>query len=391
MHSRRRQWGEALVAGALFLARPANAKEDRPPIEAGAVDLDWIAPAECPTRPYVLREVARLLGPALPSSRRAHVKGRAVLSRSEGGRFRVLITTFDEEPGERSMFGPSCHALADAIALVIALRVDPSLPDRPPPDSLEGEKCGLATCKAAPALVPTPVSPAAVPPPSPPAPAAKATAGGEAPPPETLVGSPAPDEIVPRRAPAPSGTPARAPITPGNQLALGASLVSSVGDLPALAVGGEAIAAWLHDRLRVELRGATALAQRADVSGHSGVGGTLQIVSGGLRGCYLLLVAGKGEPFGLAACAEGELDWMWVTGYGANPLSANAGWIALGGGLLARWNLGRGVALRASLDALAPLARPSFVVDEASGETALVHRPGIAFGRAGLGVEMHFF
>jgi len=335
------------------------------------VDLDWSAPPECPGRSYVLGEVARLVGPAAAAATRAPVKARAVVSRGNDARFRVVITTFDEEAGEREMFAPSCHALADAIALVIALRVDPTLLDRPP----------------APAPIRTSTSPPEPVPSAQTAPPAEAMA-----PPASTPPTPPPVRVVPSREPAkPSADPARAPLASRDQLALGASFASSVGDLPRPSVGAEVIAAWLHDRLRFELRGASALAQRADVAGRSGVGGSVQTVSAGARGCYGLLAGANGGPIGLAACVEGELDWMWVAGYGANPLAANAGWAALGGGLIAQWNLGRRLAFRASLDALAPLTRPSFVIDDAAGGTALVHRPGVAVGRLALGVEIHFF
>jgi hypothetical protein len=175
------------------------------------------------------------------------------------------------------------------------------------------------------------------------------------------------------------------------EFALGASILGELGDLPSAEAGGEVFASWLPGRWRAELRAATGLAQHADAPGRSGVGASLRSFSGGARGCYGIPLS----SVSVAACALSEVDWVWASGYArgsATVLDANAGWVALGGGVLVVWRLSDRVSVRANVDAVAPLTRPRFVTQDPEGDVSgLVHRPSALIGRAGVGVELHFF
>ncbi len=136
---------------------------------------------------------------------------------------------------------------------------------------------------------------------------------------------------------------------------------------------------------------ATGLVQNHDVAGESGVSASLRAFSGGIRGCYSI------APFSVSvsACALSDVDWVWASGQAtgtATFLDADAGWVALGGGVVVAWRLSDLVSVRASVDSLAPPARPPFVAERPDGTfSGLVHRPSALIGRAGMGVEFHFF
>src|SRR5687767_7171738 len=91
------------------------------------VTLEWTAPAECPDRAYVHGEVARLLGDSAVKKR---VDARAVVTRT-GDTFRVRITT--TAGAERTLDAPTCKAIGDATALIVAIAVDPTVASKPAP------------------------------------------------------------------------------------------------------------------------------------------------------------------------------------------------------------------------------------------------------------------
>src|SRR5580765_4757874 len=91
--------------------------------DAERVALDWDAPEGCPPREGVAREVNRLLGGAAGAEVLA---ARASITRDDGG-FRVALSTeWRGVHGERAIAARSCEELADAIAIVLALTIEPS-------------------------------------------------------------------------------------------------------------------------------------------------------------------------------------------------------------------------------------------------------------------------
>src|SRR5258708_163636 len=179
---------------------------------------------------------------------------------------------------------------------------------------------------------------------------------------------------APKPGPSPPHEATAAPLRL-HPFALGASILGELGDLPSLALGAEVFASWLPGRWRAELRVATGLVQNADVPGQSGVGASLRAFSGGARGCYDILPS----SVSVAACALSEIDWVWASGYArgsATVLDANAGWVALGGGVLVAWRLSDRLSIRANVDSVAPLTRPRFVTQDPEGNVSgVVHHP----------------
>lgn len=90
----------------------------------GAFTLAWTAPEECPSQQQVEAEIARLVGGDV----RLHDGGdlQAEVAVSRGSLWSADLTTQHAgQIGRRRIEAPSCQAAADAIALIIALSIDP--------------------------------------------------------------------------------------------------------------------------------------------------------------------------------------------------------------------------------------------------------------------------
>jgi hypothetical protein len=92
--------------------------------DSEAFTFAWSAPEECPSQPQVEAEIARLVGGDL----RLHDGSdlRADVRVSGGPPWSADLTTQHAgQIGRRSLESPSCQAAADAVALIIALSIDP--------------------------------------------------------------------------------------------------------------------------------------------------------------------------------------------------------------------------------------------------------------------------
>lgn len=112
----------ALVA--VLLAAPAAAvlASEEAPAESPAIAaaVQWEAPAECPDDAAVESRIGVLVGePPVPTPATARVEKR-------GDRYDVeLVTWIDGGSQRRELSATSCDALADAVAVVIAVALDP--------------------------------------------------------------------------------------------------------------------------------------------------------------------------------------------------------------------------------------------------------------------------
>ncbi len=274
-------------------------------------------------------------------------------------------------PGERSLRAQSCAELASATALVLALRVDPSLVSSGAPQASSAASPSVV----APNATSVPVAPGTTAAPASPndAKSASVAEGAGAKP------AVAPDSADSRQT---------APLPPAHPLVVGLSALGELGDLPSPEVGGEVIAGWTHGGWRVELRAATGVVQHTDVAGHSHAGWSRRAFSGGGRVCY----SAPPSFISVAACALGEVDWQWASfDERETPTTlvrhreADAGWPALGGGALAVWRVAESVGVRVSVDAVVPLTHPI------GTPPGFLSQAGAVVGRAGLGVEVRFF
>jgi hypothetical protein len=94
---------------------------DNPPI-----DIQWEAPAECPNASSVRASTERLLGKQLDSLPGPDVRARGTVQKSEGGNWELhVVLVVGERTEEDILVAKKCRALADAMALKVALAIDP--------------------------------------------------------------------------------------------------------------------------------------------------------------------------------------------------------------------------------------------------------------------------
>jgi hypothetical protein len=380
---------------ALLLSRRAEASSR--PLAGDALDLDWLAPPECPARDAVLGQIRRVLGEAPPRVVREEPPLAVQVSvfRRDAGRWHVRMVVAGESGGERSLDASSCSAVASAAALVLAIRIRPTL--------------FVGRGSASPPSLAAGQGPA--PPPPPPLPL----------PPEPLPALPQDSEPGVIAAPAPSAPPSVAPPPPveiripihhvpseserevheasppaaakpsDSSFLVGATGDLGLGELPSVAPGAEVTVTYVWKVVRVEAHGETGLVQSILVSGGTNAASTvLRAAGGGLRGCYNPQI----RAVGLLACADAELDGMWGTGDGfPKTLPTTEGtWLTFGALIGGRYRLSDVFALRASAEALAPARLARFVTLGANGqENGTVYGVSAVWGRFALGVEARFY
>ncbi len=343
-----------LIAGwaSVAFSAPARAQPAQLP-----VDLTWRAPAECPTREWVLAEIERLLS-ASHNPRRPTTATVAV-DREESARWRgTLSLDARDAHTERTLEAESCDAVASAAALVLAIAVEGGVP---PP---------VATATA---TAPAPAT-------------ATASATATAP------------------APATATAPATAPTPPRSQLVLALAALLDDGTMPSPALGGELAIGWTHARPSVRFRafGAASLYESKPATSQTPSsqteGGTFTLVTASARGCAGLVFG----AFDVGPCFGAEAGFMDATPRGPPPTVASGGvtfrgqpgrgsWGSIVGGVLASWSPFRAFALFVRADGLVTLAQPSFVIDNPAPPRTLVYSLSPLAGRGLLGLEVRFF
>lgn len=307
---------------------------------ADPVSLVWNAPEEeCPAGSAVLAQVQRILG----ATTSHHAVARADVTHVDPARWSVhLQTDVDGVQGERTIDATSCESLATATALILALTVDPSkarasLPAAPPPKNAEA-------------------APAPAPPPSP---------------------SPAP--------------PRRKATRLGAFVAIAGA--GDLGTMPSPAVAPEVTAGVLFGPVRVELSGDDWGAQNATSKENPSEGAHIHVDDVIARGCFRWRFEPRLE---LDPCAGAGLVYATSDGFRASndlsftPYRKSGTWMIADGDLLAAWRLFGPLALRASVGAGLPLARPPFVVLQQQGPSIFLHRSAAIVGRTSLGLEARF-
>jgi hypothetical protein len=332
--------------------------------------IAWDAPfSECPDEAYVRHAVDQLLGgDASPAVR---VDARARVAHSAGGQWQVHLTTVREgTTGERVFESSSCRSLADATALIVALTIDPQrvAVNRPAPTPAPAASGSAAPpASATPPGTSTPPASASAPPPAPPPP-----------PPPTVAPPPTPTPT-----PAPAPTPAPTPL-PEYPAAVFASFSGDLGTLPQPAYGFSLGAALLFRTFRLEGYGAYWPSQTGHASSSSAFGGTVYLLDGGARGCWLPLR----RALEIAACAGLELGDLHGQGLGVrSPLPADGIWFAATALGRASWRIAPSFGVFLDLGLAIPFIRDQFSLDNS---TIPIHQAGPVEGRASLGPELRF-
>jgi hypothetical protein len=282
----------ALLTSAWLLGPPVQRPRDVPPIA-------WEAPAECPSVEDVVASVHALAPGVLsdPSPARVFASVRVVEARYE-----VELRLHDgEDEFRRAFVGDSCEEVAEAIALVVAVLLDPVV------------SASNVQTRTTADVPPTPVIEAV--PLEPPTPAA-----------EDPIEDPAPSIESPRRP-----MPVRRA-----RVRAGLKLVGGGGYGPTNAGFGElgATAAVFSERWRVELGGTWT--PRRVLRSDDEIGGRIDGWRVAARGCFVPRVGAR-DRLELPLCPGFELGQVRGRGLDELPvtLTASFPWIAvaLGQGL----------------------------------------------------------
>ncbi len=305
------------------------------------MDVQWVAPPQCPDESDVAARVADFLqGSNAP---REAVVARVEVTRTGSHWVATLELTVGEDTEIREVRDPECELVATATAFVIAVAVDPDLPleDVPDPDP-----------------EPPPPEAEAPAPPAEPAPAPEAS-----PSPELLPNAPAEETERGR---------------PRGLVQLGGAL--DVASLAQTAVGPRVTGGLQWGRWRIELPLTVLPAPPVGVGS-----GTLRTVLwlAELRGCVALGT----ETLEVPLCLGVEAGRFDASGRGFEDASvARAAWVAPTVAATPTWWFRPPFGLRVGLGAVFPLHRPRFDV-EGHG---LAHRASVAAFRAELGFAARF-
>ena len=292
------------------------------------VSLRWAAPDECPDDAQLVHQVESLLGESLldAGEQALSVRGSAQGDPGKGYSAKVSFTGA-QGTEERYLEHPSCENLVQALALVIALAIDP-------------ERV-RATQQTRDAQVDAPVVA------EPPVPSA---------PPEPATPAPA------RRAEPSSASPAnveRGSMLRGARFALHG--VAGAGPLPRLGAGLEATLGWHRQSFRLQLVGRYWVPREKAVN-NAAVSLDLALNTLGARACWQVL-AGAWQA---AACAGGDLGDMSASGRGLGlqkPRTPHALYGDLVGGLELAYT-GSRLMPEGGVEVSGALSRPHFGIGQ---------------------------
>lgn len=320
--------------------------------------LAWSAPADCPSRDTVVAEVRRLLGGKIDNPR--NVSARAAISHRESYHLHLTLMVEGSERA-RDVEAPTCAALGDTAALIVALAIDPNA-GAGEEDSPAGPLPALEEGRG-----PAPIPASPIPPP----PSIK----------ESIPAPPPPFSLP--LAPSPSRP---APQPPQRTLQAHAELAATQGAFGHPSLAGRAGAAFVRLPFRIELSGLFEWVGQIEAPQAAGKGGSFWMAAGALGGCYERALSAAGPRGGsAAACAGLEAGAISAAGFGIlAPAEKTSPWIAPFIAAIGRWPFHPRLALRLDLSLFAPVIRGDFRIQG----VGLVHRTGVLGGRGGAGLEL---
>ena len=166
-------------------------------------------------------------------------------------------------------------------------------------------------------------------------------------------------------------------------IALRPMVGGSVGVLPGAALGFGLAAAITRGRWRVEAQGEGWIPRTADAP-RAGTGGSVDLVGGGLRGCFLP-VEGLAARVDLSVCTGPSVGDEFGHGVGLRTTRTGGGlWAAWMFGLRGGLRLGSRFSLQAAVEAGPRMVAPTFVSDS----SGTLFEASAAEGRAWLGLEI---
>lgn len=140
-----------LLLAASIVIEPVDVPTPPDPRE---LELVWRAPDRCPTRDDILRRLAALLPSDPTGDGVLHVEGDVTIDDS-GARLQ-LVSTFRDATERREITATDCHALGEATAVLLAVALEPSTPERDaPPKPAEAQPKPRVAPAEAPKPTPT--------------------------------------------------------------------------------------------------------------------------------------------------------------------------------------------------------------------------------------------
>jgi hypothetical protein len=357
----------AAVAGALAVSAPRLALAQ----SAERWELRYAAPdGDCPSEANVRTGIAQLLGPNASEGRdgAGALWFRAEIQRAGGRWALALSTTRDGVEERRTLEDERCAPLTDAMALIVAMAIDPTVASRmsttTPVTSIEAirvpsaqgaaseQRTGVVTSAVEPARdAPSAVQPRAT---------------------------------IPPRPALPAATPLARPVPPAlRRWTIGAGASVDSGILPAPAIGVQVWGAVAVRALRVELSLGYWPERSAAVPSRPTVGGAVSAFSARATGCYIA----RWTWVSLGACAG--LEGAVSRGRGAgvsNPGEALSPWVALGVEGRVSFDPTPWLSLVLQGGGALALARPEFFLEN----IGTFFQSPLAAARATLGPEVHF-
>jgi hypothetical protein len=351
----------AALVGSAALGRSARASADDVQDGSGASPsplgvVDWHAPPGCPDAAYVNGKFSAFEhGESAPSG----LTARADVSRASSGEWRVDLQLSGSSPGgRRSMAAVSCAALADAVALVVALAADARRHEAP------------VTTAPAPPAVSTPgdaaVPPESVPPEAPRAPSPQAMSAS--------------DE---------EGSPLRGrPKPPQPNFGLASGVFGDSGALASVGAGMAWTLTWFggDEAPWIELG---ALLSGIVSSPRAAPQGTrLSLRAGSIGVC----AGPRASRWRAGVCVDAELASLHGSVWsGGAPRSGDWAWPDLRARVTAAYDLAWRWAIRVDAGGGLGLDTPRFVrIGEATGPLTELDAPGQPRLRLAVGLEAHF-
>jgi hypothetical protein len=318
----------SFIASLATVATSAHAQNTPPHLS-----FAWSSPAQCTTESDVRLRIDRILGPQ--SSMHENVDARAVVTQ-RGETFRAEIQLNSAgQTSLRHVEDASCNALADAVAFIVALTVNPD---------------------------------AALPPKTP-----------ETKTPETKSGE---SKKMPSSPPRKSEPVKTVEIESRHPFYVGANFLLDVATLKSPGAGAEVVVGFNPRHAAFELSGTWLATQDAPYDADPTQGASEYSLGAGARACWEIF----DSAIDVGPCGGAELTGIFAQGFGATQKDETS--IALFralAGARAKWRFSR-FALRLGAEVAIPFTHPSFVIENAGKVQDVV-----AFTlRATFGAEVHF-
>lgn len=338
----------------------------QPPPES-KIQLNWNAVQTCPSGDEVRAEVLRLLG-ARPTPSKEGISVQARVSQ-EASSYLVRLEVKSSEAGGpariRELRGPSCKAVADAAALIMAMMIDPSAAMDTQPDQNEPKA-------SPPAPSSPPASSAGLPEPAPPSMAAPGK--------NSIDNSSKSTDFIEKKAGPRANTNTK---NPSPSLHSFGWFALDLGSMPTLAPGlGIALGVGLGAQ-RIEL-GISAFPEATyRLASHPDAGGRVDLLAGTFDTCRTL----SGKILQWGSCGAFEIGRLHAEGFGVpRPGQADLFWFALKAGGFVAWRPMGKTALTFRLDAVVPLVRARFILENLDA----LYAPSALCGRAYMGLLVSF-